>query len=121
MTKTLEAELLKIPNLINLEDGSFLLKKQDNSKLDFEKNKYYLIYIDESATANDILETTRVNWNCGQYLKSHYLKCELVDKQGIMVQLNASGFDPKSNIDLGDIYLNFWINRNIITILKCIS
>ena len=118
MTKQLETEILKIPNVIKLEDGSLLIKKYGPDKLELEKNKYYIIYIDDSSTANELIETTRVNWNSGQYLKSHYLKCELVNKQGMMVQINASGYDPKLDKDLEDIYLNFWVNRNIITILK---
>lgn len=122
MTTLLDNELLKFPNIEKIDENTYFLKKDSSTKaLEFEKNKYYIISIDDSETAKELIETTRVNWNQGQYLQSYFLKCELVTKLGSMIQINACGYDLINNIDLNDIYLNFWINSNIITILKCIS
>lgn len=121
MTVALDRELLSVKGIKDINEPIIFLKKRELKDLELEKGKYYIICVDSSDTSNEIIETTRVNWNGGQYLKSRYLKCELVNIQGMMVQINACGYDPKAKIDLQDIYLNFWINKNIITILECIS
>ena len=121
MTAALDKELLSVKGIKDINEPIIFLKKRELNDLELEKGKYYIICIDSSDTSNDIIETTRVNWNGGQYLKSRYLKCEPVNIQGMMVQINACGYDPETKTDLQDIYLNFWINKNIITILECIS
>lgn len=120
MTEALDKELLGVVGLKKVSDNSYFVAKQ-NQIVDFEKNKYYIIHIDESDTAKDLLDVTRLNWNNGKYLISNYLKCELVLTQGNMVCINACGYNPELNQDLDDIYLNFWINRNIITIIKILN
>ena len=118
----LDKELLKLQNLEKIDDNTFILRKNlANNTLELEKNKYYIISVDNSDTASEIIETTRINWNSGQYLESNFLKCELVSKQGNMLQINACGYDPINNSDLNDVYLNFWINCTIINIVRCIS
>lgn len=121
MTVALDKELLSVKGIKDINEPIIFLKKRELKDLELEKGKYYIVCIDSSDTSNDIIETTRVNWNGGQYLKSRYLKCEPVNIQGLMVQINACGYDPETKTDLQDIYLNFWINKNIITILECIS
>ena len=120
MTSVLDKELVSVVGARKLDDKSFIVDKQ-LLPLRLEKGKCYIIAIDNSSTAIDILETTRTNWNSGQYLKSKHLKCEVVSIQGSMAQVNACGYDPATSIDGNDIYLNFWINVNIVTILKSIS
>ena len=116
--KNKQLDQIKLP-MIQLEDGSFLIKKNSKPKeLTLEKNHYYIIHLDDGDVAKEMMSLTSVNWNQGVEIKSNYLKCELVKKLGNMVCLNASGYDPDHDLDLDDIYLNIWVNSNIINILK---
>lgn len=119
MTQQFEKQLKELEIPYTEENGIIHIKKQQPCDvLKFEKNHFYLIYIDQGDVAKKLMEVTAMNWNQGRVITSAYLKCEFIQSMGNMTQLNASGFDPVTGMDLNDIYLNIWVNSNIIKIVS---
>ena len=116
----LDKELHKFPDVDKLEDGTYIIKRGAFEKkgVELEKGNYYVIGVSSTNVAKDMIENTRVNWNSGQYLKSSFLKCEVVSLQGNMVRIHACGFDPVNNNDLEDVYFNFWVHKSTIYIVS---
>lgn len=119
MTQQLQKQLNQLEIPYTEDNGIVHVNKQNPSDvLKFEKNHFYLIYLDQGDMARKMMEITSMNWNQGRVITSAYLKCEYIQSMGNMTQLNASGFDPATGMDLGDIYLNIWVNSNIIKIIS---
>ena len=118
MTQQLDNQLNQLEIKYEKFGNEIHIAKQNPSDvLKFQKNHYYIIYLDQGDVAKKLMEITSFNWNQGRKIISPYLKCEFVQTLGNMTQLNASGYDPVTNTDLSDIYLNIWINSNIIKII----
>lgn len=120
MTPQLTKQLhqIKLPMEINSEGTIYIKKGCTPPQLTFEKGHYYVIHLDEGDVSKQMLEVTSINWNQGRKILSPYLKCEYIKSMGNMVCLNASGYDPNTETDLGDIYFNIWVDSSIIKILQ---
>lgn len=118
MTQILDEQISKLDLEVYKTDQGYYIPKQEKIELKFEPNHFYLIELSQADVAKELLHNAALNWNRGVEIKSSFLKCEYLKTLGNMVCLNASGYDPDHDIDLPDIYLNIWVNYNIIKILK---
>lgn len=118
MTKELEKQLSKLTIPYHATETGIVIEKQNpEAVLTFEPYHFYLIHMDQGANAKQLMKLTAMNWNQGREIISEYLKCEYLRTMGPMVQLNASGYNPDTGEDLPDVYLNIWVNSNIIKIV----
>ena len=105
-----------------VDDTTYIIHRDvPQNKIEFRKNHLYLIRIDQSDTARNLLRTTAVNWNSGRQMHSSYLKCEYVGDLGNMIKINGRGFSPSSNLDTDDIYLNYWLDKSVVEIIREIN
>lgn len=118
-----DKEIEKLYGIVEqIDDTTYVARKDvQKRKIEFEKNHLYLIRIDPSDTARNLLQTTAVNWNSGRQMRSSYLKCEYVGDLGNMVKINGRGFSPSSNLDTDDIYLNYWLDKSVVEIIREIN
>lgn len=102
-----------------VDDTTFIVRKEvPKNKLWFEKGHLYIVRIDSSDVSTNLLITTATNWNSGRYMKSNYLKCECVGELGNMIKLNGRGYEPNTDTDTDDVYLNYWIDKSVIEVIK---
>ena len=119
MSERLRKELSKVSSRVEKFDaGQYLVRRYTGESTQFEKNHFYLISVDTSETARNMIETTTMNWNAGKKLFSSHLKCEYLGNLGNMIKINGRGYNPMTEEDGDDIYLNYWIDRNVVSIIE---
>lgn len=58
------------------------------------------------------------NWNRGIVPKSEYLMVMYKKSLGDMIQVDGCGWDEKRNASLPDAYMDLWLPRNAINVVK---
>ena len=53
--------------------------------------------------------TLSTNWNKGVVPKSMYLKVQIVNIMGKMIQVDGAGYDVLNQTDLSDAYIGLWL------------
>ena len=121
--KKFDKEIEKLYGIAEkIGDNTYLVKKEtEKNKIEFEKGHLYLIRVDSSDTSKNLLQTTAVNWNSGRLMISNYLKCEYVGYLGNMVKINGVGYDPSTDTDTNDVYLDYWLDKSVIEIIREIN
>lgn len=85
---------------------------------DFIIGKFYILqlakYITNPLPNFDLAE----KWNNGVVPSSEYIRCQVTDIKGKMINVGAIGFDVLSYTDKTDVYSSLWLPKAAITIVK---
>ena len=80
--------------------------------------KFYILqlakYIINPSPDFDLAE----KWNNGVVPTSEYIRCQVMDIKGKMINVGAIGFDINSYTDKTDIYQSLWIPKASLTIVE---
>lgn len=115
MSERLDKELQKVKyaNVIKLENGNYLIKKE--TKIRVVENKCYLIKLNDSIfNANSIIN---VNWNGGRIPKCRYYQVDVNTIMSNMFKVTGIGYNEQECIAMLDNWWG-WLPLDEIEVIK---
>lgn len=109
-----QLEQVQIADLTNFNEDSYTYIIPQKKTIKIEKNKAYLIFLNDSFFYNT---TLRDNWNKGFMPKDRYLKCEVDNVAAKMIKITGIGYDMLNKKDTYNFW-NGWVTLDDIQVLQ---
>lgn len=113
--KQLNKVTIPLPSF-NEDTETLLIPRQLSTAEVLKIGFCYLIKVAPYITNPPSNFTLAENWNKGVVPKCEYMKIEVINIQGNMVQVNAFGYDYINKAELPFIYPRLWLPFKAITV-----